>query len=180
MKGGIFHSSTFTVTSLRGAVTLKTPSAAFQDPLMPVTCSMRLVSSAPGAPKQAVTMRTLRGAPYQQQFQPLTTTAEHMNLDLAARDRYHARQSSLVSRECQPAVPATRQTEWKRLPNDHEGGILRPESLPSRLTMKRRSTRFPPPSSAVENNTVGRGFVKTFTHRNEVGQHGTSAGQAPG
>ncbi len=29
MKGGILHSSTFTATSLRGALTLNTPSAAF-------------------------------------------------------------------------------------------------------------------------------------------------------
>src|SRR5437867_7746302 len=45
MKGGIFHSSTFTATSLRGCVTLKTPSAAFHAPFSPVMCSMRLVSS---------------------------------------------------------------------------------------------------------------------------------------
>jgi len=45
MNGGIFHSSTFTVTSLRGAETLNTLSAAFHVPLSPVICSMRLVSS---------------------------------------------------------------------------------------------------------------------------------------
>ena len=46
MKGGIFQPSTDTGRSLRGAVTLKTPSAALHAPLRPVSCSMRLVLSA--------------------------------------------------------------------------------------------------------------------------------------
>src|SRR5438034_1855893 len=46
MNGGIFHPSTETGRSLRGAVTLNTPSAALQVPGSPVICAIRLVSSA--------------------------------------------------------------------------------------------------------------------------------------
>jgi hypothetical protein len=45
MNGGIFHSSTFTGMSLRGAETLNTLSPGLPVPLSPVTCTMRLVSS---------------------------------------------------------------------------------------------------------------------------------------
>ncbi len=44
MKGGMFHPSTAILTSVRGAVTLKTPSAALKVPFKPVSCSSRLVS----------------------------------------------------------------------------------------------------------------------------------------
>src|SRR2546427_5508063 len=46
MNGGIDQPSTTIFTSLRGAVTLKTPSAALQAPLTPVICSTRFVSRA--------------------------------------------------------------------------------------------------------------------------------------
>src|SRR5438067_11447065 len=45
MNGAIDHLSTETLTSLRGELTLKTPSSAFILPFNPVSCSMRLVSS---------------------------------------------------------------------------------------------------------------------------------------
>src|SRR5882757_321584 len=45
MKGGICHWSTETLTSVRGAVTLKTPSSVFILPLKPVAAWMALVSS---------------------------------------------------------------------------------------------------------------------------------------
>src|SRR6266404_4025982 len=45
MNGAIGHLSTETLTSLRGELTLKTPSSTFILPFNPVSCSMRLVSS---------------------------------------------------------------------------------------------------------------------------------------
>ena len=45
MNGGSFQPSTDTGRLLRGAVTLKTPSAAFHVPFSPVSCSRRFVSS---------------------------------------------------------------------------------------------------------------------------------------
>src|SRR2546426_5825089 len=62
MNGGIFHSSTFTATSLRGAVILNTPSAALHAPLKPVICSMRLVSSATAGAASRVTKRSAQTA----------------------------------------------------------------------------------------------------------------------
>src|SRR3989442_14875631 len=46
MNGGIFQPSTVTGKSLRGALTLNTPSAALHVPDSPVICAMRFVSSA--------------------------------------------------------------------------------------------------------------------------------------
>src|SRR5262245_36124472 len=49
MNGGIFQPSTVTGRSLRGAVTLNTPSVAFQDPGSPVIWAIRFVSRAASA-----------------------------------------------------------------------------------------------------------------------------------
>src|SRR6185503_11107916 len=45
MKGGIVQLSTDTFTSLRGAVTLKTPSLVLSAPFKPMICSTLAVSS---------------------------------------------------------------------------------------------------------------------------------------
>ena len=49
VNGGILQPSTETGRSLRGAVTLNTPSATLHVPGSPVSCAMRFVSSAPFA-----------------------------------------------------------------------------------------------------------------------------------
>src|SRR5258708_7174671 len=54
MNGGMVQPSTAIFTSLRGAVALKTRSAALQVPLTPVICSMRFVSSAARAASGSV------------------------------------------------------------------------------------------------------------------------------
>src|SRR5882724_5611955 len=46
MNGGIVQPSTETFTSLRGEVTLKTPSLVFSAPFTPIICSISAVSSA--------------------------------------------------------------------------------------------------------------------------------------
>ena len=52
MNGGSFQPSTVTGTSLRGEVTLNTPSASLRVPLRPVMVSTAAVSSAIPAPSR--------------------------------------------------------------------------------------------------------------------------------
>src|SRR5438552_2225132 len=62
MNGGIAHLSTVTLISLRGTLTLKTPSSSFHFPLSPVTSSIRAMSSF-SAPRSAGEIRKAKPNP---------------------------------------------------------------------------------------------------------------------